>query len=109
MNLSEFILYPFSFLSFAWRKLFLQFISGKREKGKGKWKVERCFHFEPRRGEILIGRNINTLPHRARDGSGILLGNGAKRNEPKDTAHSPVNDGVAKRSHRAGARINNSP
>ncbi len=26
----------------------------------------------------------------ARDGSGILLGNGAQRNEPKDTADSPV-------------------
>ena len=26
----------------------------------------------------------------ARDGSGILMGNGAKRNEPKDTAHSPM-------------------
>jgi hypothetical protein len=25
-----------------------------------------------------------------RDGSGILLGNGAQRNEPKDTADSPV-------------------
>ncbi len=49
---------------------------------------------------------------RARDGSGILLGNeeGSKhasnrRNEPKDTADSPVNGGEAKRSQRAGARI----
>ncbi len=42
---------------------------------------------------------------RARDGSGILLGNVAKRNEPKDTADSPVNGGEAKRSQRAGARI----
>ena len=60
---------------------------------------------EPRRGDMLIGRNIDTLPHRARDGSGILLGNGAKRNEPKDTADSPVTVGGAKRSQRAGAMI----
>ena len=45
------------------------------------------------------------MPARARDGSGILLGNGAKRNEPKDTADSPVNGGGAKRSQRAGAMI----
>ena len=25
----------------------------------GKWKEERGFHFEPRRGDILIGRNIH--------------------------------------------------
>ena len=79
------------------------------ERGKkmerGKWKEERGFHIEPRRGDILIGRNIDALPHRARDGSGILLGNGAKRNEPKDIADSPVTGGEAKRSHRAGAMI----
>ena len=45
------------------------------------------------------------MPTRARDGSGILLGNGAKRNEPKDTADSPMNGGEAKLSHRAGAMI----
>ncbi len=76
----------------------------------GKWK-ERNF-LEPHRGDILIGRNIDALPHRARDGSGILLGNGeglkhasTRRNEPKDTADSPVNGGGAKRSHWAGAII----
>jgi hypothetical protein len=82
--------------------------NGKWKVGKGengKRKEERGFHFEPRRGDILIGRNIDALPHRARDGSGILLGNGAKRNEPKDTADSPVNGGEAKLSHRAGAMI----
>ncbi len=79
---------------------------------RGKWKEERGFHFEPRRGDILIGRNIDALPHRARDGSGILLGNGegskhasSRRNEPKDTVDSPVTDGGAKRSQRAGAMI----
>ncbi len=78
---------------------------GKRKRGKGKMERGKRFHFEPRRGEILIGRKIDTLPHRARDGSGILLGDGAKRNEPKDTVDSPVNGGGAKRSHRAGAMI----
>ena len=78
---------------------------GKRERGRGKGKRKERKAFEPRRGDIPIGRNIDTLPRRARDGSGILLGNGAKRNEPKDTADSPVNGGEAKRSHRAGAKI----
>ena len=52
------------------------------------------------------------MPARARDGSGILLGNGEgskhasnRQNEPKDTADSPVNVGGAKRSQRAGAII----
>jgi len=52
------------------------------------------------------------LPARARDGSGILLGNGegskhasTRRNEPKDTVDSPVTSGAAKRSHWAGAMI----
>jgi hypothetical protein len=39
----------------------------------------------------LIRKNrILFLLYLARDGSGILLGNGAKRNEPKDKADSPV-------------------
>jgi hypothetical protein len=77
--------------------------SGKWEKENGKWKERNVL--EPHRGDILIGRKIDALPHRARDGSGILLGNGAKRNEPKDTADSPVTGGGAKRSHWAGAMI----
>jgi hypothetical protein len=45
----------------------------------------------------LIRKNrILFLLHRARDGSGILLENGAKRNEPKDTADSPVPLGGAR-------------
>jgi hypothetical protein len=35
----------------------------------------------------------------------ILLGNGAKRNEPKDTADSPMPNGEAARNQRAGAKI----
>ncbi len=29
---------------------------------RGKWEEERDFHIEPRRGGILIGRNINHPP-----------------------------------------------
>ncbi len=102
---------------------------------RGKWEKERGFHieprrggiiiemdiifeFQPRRGDILIGWNINY--NRPAPGMGAAsfwgmkegrswveacLAHSNRRNEPKDTADSPVNGGEAKRNRRAGAMV----